>query len=167
MVRTDTPTGAPIPTRGPAAYGAPRDGGARRHAGVDLWVAPERGPVRSPVDGTVLTATYTERPPWGGYAPVVVVQAEGRPEWHLLAHVREIVAEPGQRVRRGDVVARGSSVTPGPHTHWEVRRGRWWPRYRQGETPWSLSVDPAQWTREHGGDPTEPRCDGAGDGSEG
>ena len=150
------PLRSELPKRGPASYGYDR--GDHRHAGVDVWAGP-RSVVRSPVRGMVQVATYEQRPPWGGYAPVVVVRsADHRAEWHVLAHVAELLVREGDQVREGQPVARGSSVREGaPHVHWEIRRGRWWPKYGQGERPWDLSVNPVAWLaeREGSGGPTE------------
>ncbi len=109
--------------------------------------------VVSPVTGTVTVATYEGRSPWGGYEPVVVVRSAHHPaEWHVVAHVGRIAVRPGQQVREGDTLGWGSSVREGaPHVHWEIRRGRWWPRYGQGERPYDSAVDPAEWLAEREG----------------
>lgn len=99
------------------AYGAPRAGGARRHKGVDVAVAPG-APVYSPVGGRVVAVELEQRKPWRGYAPVVAVLGDDR-LLHILAHVSAPSVVVGERVEAGERVASGSSAG---HVHWERRR---------------------------------------------
>jgi murein DD-endopeptidase MepM/ murein hydrolase activator NlpD len=92
------------------------------HRGVDL-VAPAGTPVHAAADGVVETATseYAPAPDSGS----VLVIDHGRGTKTFYAHLGTIEARTGQRVRRGDVVARVgiSGLTTGPHVHFEVWKG--------------------------------------------
>ncbi len=91
------------------------------HRGVDL-AAPDGAEVRAAADGVVETATtaYKANPESG----TVVVIDHGRGLKTLYAHLGVLMSHDGQKVRRGEVVARVgmSGVTTGPHVHFEVWR---------------------------------------------
>lgn len=108
-------------------FGA-RDG--RPHEGVDLLV-PDGTPVHAAADGKVIYAGARLR----GYGNLVLVDhgrladprgggAEGAP--HVVtvyAHNERLLVVEGQRVRRGDVIARSGHTgrASAPHCHFEVR----------------------------------------------
>jgi len=98
-------------------WGAPRDGGRRRHAGVD--VRAHFQPIGASAAGRVVFAD------WGGPAAghLVIVDHGGGVQTYY-AHLSAFAAAVGQRVERGDVI--GTSGESGnakgqPHLHYEVR----------------------------------------------
>jgi murein DD-endopeptidase MepM/ murein hydrolase activator NlpD len=115
--------GRACPVAGRFAYGsgwgAPRDGGARRHQGIDL-LAPA---------GTRLVAVEDGRvgPRWGqdGGRAGVRLWLHGESGTHYLyAHNRRNLAHPGQRVRGGQALAEvgssGNAAGGPPHLHFEL-----------------------------------------------
>jgi murein DD-endopeptidase MepM/ murein hydrolase activator NlpD len=105
------------------------------HPGIDL-AAPMRTPERAAMDGVVLEAGAAN-----GFGLVVYIQHDNG-DVTVYGHMDEILVEPGQIVRAGDVIAllgnRGQST--GPHLHFEVHVGG-----LDGE-----KVDPLPWLRERG-----------------
>jgi murein DD-endopeptidase MepM/ murein hydrolase activator NlpD len=94
----------------------PFRGAAAMHAGVDL-----PGPI-----GTAIYATadgYVGRAGWAnGYGNLVELE-HGRGLETRYGHLSAILVQPGQRVRRGDLIARMGSTgrSTGSHLHYEVR----------------------------------------------
>ena len=94
----------------------PFRGGAAMHAGVDM-----SGPVGTPIyataDGMVGRAGWT-----GGYGNLVELE-HGRGIETRYGHLSAILVHPGQRIRRGDLIARMGSTgrSTGSHLHYEVR----------------------------------------------
>ena len=86
------------------------------HAGIDI-VAREGTPILSPADGLVIGAGRK-----GGYGKIIQIQ-------HMqgivtkFAHNSVNLVKAGQRVRRGDIIAKVGSTgrSTGPHLHYEVR----------------------------------------------
>ena len=86
------------------------------HAGIDI-VAREGTPIFAPADGVVIGAKRL-----GGFGKLVRIQ-------HMqgivttFAHNSVNLVKVGQRVRRGDIIARVGSTgrSTGPHLHYEVR----------------------------------------------
>lgn len=86
------------------------------HAGIDV-VAREGTSIFAPADGVVIRAKRT-----GGYGKILEIQ-------HMqgivtkFAHNSVNLVKVGQRVRRGDVIARVGSTgrSTGPHLHYEVQ----------------------------------------------
>jgi murein DD-endopeptidase MepM/ murein hydrolase activator NlpD len=70
-------------------------------------------------DGVVRYAGHTA----GGYGIVVEVN-HGFGYTTLYAHLSQVLVRPGQRVRRGELIAKcgRSGLVSGPHLHYEVRR---------------------------------------------
>jgi len=87
------------------------------HEGLDL-AAPEGTPIAAADAGVVLFAG--DQP---GYGTLVIVKGDDGLVT-LYAHNRENLVSDGQRVARGQVIARvgQSGRTSGPHCHFEVRR---------------------------------------------
>jgi Peptidase family M23/Putative peptidoglycan binding domain len=124
--RSGGPTQAPAgpvrffrPVVGPIGdrFGAPRDGGARRHSGIDFPVAYGTLVEASGVGTTVFAGRNT-----GGYGNLVVIQHRlGYTTWY--AHLSRITTWVGEQVeggtRIGYVGSTGNST--GPHLHYEVR----------------------------------------------
>lgn len=109
-------------------FGAARDGGRRRHAGVDIFAA--RGtPVLAASGGRVGRVSTTPR---GG--KVVWVRDSVRNASLYYAHLDSQHVRRGDEVRRGDTLGfvgnTGNARTTPPHLHFGV--------YRRGEGP----IDP-------------------------
>ena len=112
----------PVDGRGSRAvqsfWGADRDGGQRRHEGVDIF-APRGTPVLAATEGAVAAVRTTAI---GGR---VVWLRDGRaPQSLYYAHLdRQLVAE-GQLVRPGDTLGlvgnSGNAITTRPHLHFGV-----------------------------------------------
>jgi murein DD-endopeptidase MepM/ murein hydrolase activator NlpD len=102
-----------------SGWGAPRDGGARRHQGIDL-LAPAGTPLVAVEDGTVGGRIGHD----GGNAGIRL-WLNGRSGTHYFyAHNRRNTVAAGQRVRRGQLVAylgaTGNAAGGPPHLHFEV-----------------------------------------------
>lgn len=88
----------------------------RLHAGADIGAATGT-PVEAAADGVVLLAEVR-----GGYGNTVVI-AHASSLGTVYAHNSELLVQPGQQVKRGDVVAKAGStgLSTGPHVHFETR----------------------------------------------
>lgn len=97
-------------------FGGDRDGGARRHEGIDIF-APRGTPVIAAEAGHVSRVGDTPR---GGKN--VWVRGDNRSFYY--AHLDSIAVSPGDRVRRGDVLGTvgntGNAVTTDPHLHFGI-----------------------------------------------
>jgi murein DD-endopeptidase MepM/ murein hydrolase activator NlpD len=110
-------------------YGDPRDGGRRRHLGVDI-AAPMGMPVLAPVAGTV------ERTGSGGAGGRTVwLREAGADRVYYFVHLDAVDVRAGQRVdagaRLGSVGITGNAAGTVPHLHFAVHEGRhvvdpWW-----------------------------------------
>lgn len=86
------------------------------HSGLDI--AAEQGtPVRATASGIVKIAQWE-----GGYGKLVVID-HGHGFVTLYAHNSRLVVNPGDRVKRGQVIAYlgSTGAATGPHLHYEVR----------------------------------------------
>ncbi len=113
------------PTRKPAVgyftsgFGvrkSPYGGREKMHEGLDIANYPGTA-IRAPADGTVTFAGSK-----AGYGQTLIIDHGYRLEtWY--AHNSKILVRVGQRVRRGDPIARlgNSGRSTGPHLHYEVR----------------------------------------------
>ncbi|MGD8322498.1 MAG: M23 family metallopeptidase [Gemmatimonadota bacterium] len=115
-------------------WGQPRDGGRRRHEGVDIFA--RRGtPVLAPADGVVRRIQVTRL---GG--KVVWLRDPVRNASLYFAHLDSQAVEAGQRVKLGDVLGfvgnTGNARTTSPHLHFGI--------YRRGEG----AVNPAPFLRQ-------------------
>lgn len=94
----------------------PFRGGAAMHAGVDI-----SGPVGTPIyataDGIVGRATWAN-----GYGNLVELE-HGKGIQTRYGHLSAMLVQPGQRVARGQLIARMGSTgrSTGSHLHYEVR----------------------------------------------
>ncbi len=99
-------------------FGAPRDGGARTHRGVDIF-APRGTPVVAASDGVVSSRTGSKL---GG--KVVWLKARGINQYY--AHLDSQAVRPAQRVRAGDTLGwvgnTGNARSTPPHLHFGVYR---------------------------------------------
>lgn len=109
-----------IPVRGlvGSGFGWRRDpftGRRQYHRGLDVS-APEGTPIHAPADG-IIVKTETN----GGYGKVIYI-SHGDGLVTRYGHVSAYKARPGQRVRRGDVVALVGNTgrSTAPHLHYEV-----------------------------------------------
>ena len=97
-------------------FGGDRDGGARRHEGIDIF-APRGTPVIAAEEGRVSRVGDTPR---GGKN--VWVRGDNRSFYY--AHLDSITVSPGDHVRRGDVLGTvgntGNAVTTSPHLHFGI-----------------------------------------------
>lgn len=103
-------------------FGAPRDGGARTHKGVDLG-APRGTPVQAVGDGTIYYARS------GFELCGIGVSIDHGGGWRsVYCHLEELGAgiAKGGTVQRGQVIGTvgnsGNARTTGPHLHFELRR---------------------------------------------
>jgi murein DD-endopeptidase MepM/ murein hydrolase activator NlpD len=99
-----------------SGYGAPRSG--RQHQGIDI--AGKHGqPVRAAQSGRVVYSGSTLR----GYGKTIVID-HGSDVQSLYAHNSDLLAREGDRVARGQVIARVGRTgnASAEHCHFEVRR---------------------------------------------
>jgi murein DD-endopeptidase MepM/ murein hydrolase activator NlpD len=147
MTRVNPIDGARIPTSGLGAWLARRSDGARLHAGVDLPMgrdtvcrAPEAGRVMQTWTASRPRDPSASSPPgWSGYGPRGVLIRGDSGQWHVLAHLDELLVTRGQWVSPGQPVGRGSVVR---HCHWEVRDVA---RPPAGWATVELTYSPAAW----------------------
>ena len=94
----------------------PFRGGAAMHAGVDIRGA-YGTPIHATADGVVGRAGWAN-----GYGNLVELD-HGRGIQTRYGHLSAILVQPGQRVKRGDLIARMGSTgrSTGNHLHYEVR----------------------------------------------
>lgn len=93
----------------------------RMHEGVDI-ITDVGSDVYAAGNGVVRYAGRTQ----GGYGAVVEIN-HGYHYSTLYAHLSKVLVKPGQRVKRGELIARTgrSGLVSGPHLHYEVRyKGR-------------------------------------------
>ncbi len=97
-------------------FGGDRDGGARRHEGIDIF-APRGTPVIAAETGLVTRVGDTPR---GGKN----VWVRGDQRSFYYAHLDSIAVTPGDRVMRGEVLGTvgntGNAVTTSPHLHFGI-----------------------------------------------
>ncbi len=100
----------------------------RAHDGIDIY-APRGEPVLAPFDG-VAAAPETLWQPWyrkryGRTAVIVSDEPTSAGYIALLSHLDRLWVEPGQRVRRGEVLGvvgnTGNAEGGPPHVHFELR----------------------------------------------
>ena len=102
-------------------WGADRDGGARRHEGIDIF-APRGTPAVAATAGII---TRTGETALGGR--VVWLAAATHGDNLYYAHLDRQLVRPGQRVRPGDTLGlvgnTGNARNTSPHLHFGVYRG--------------------------------------------
>jgi murein DD-endopeptidase MepM/ murein hydrolase activator NlpD len=118
-------------------FGDPRDGGSRRHEGVDIF-APRGTPILAVTDARVRRVGTRDL---GGR--IVLLWDEERQLHYYYAHLEEQIAEEGSRVQPGDVLGTvgnsGNARTTPPHLHFGVYR-RWF----DALDPWSFLDPPSK-----------------------
>jgi murein DD-endopeptidase MepM/ murein hydrolase activator NlpD len=124
QVKTGLAASLRFPVRGVApgavydSFGAPRDGGRRRHAGVDIF-APRGTPVLAATDGWVRGSTTN-----GLGGKVVWIWSPLRRLSTYYAHLDDHAVSSGAWVQAGDVVGyvgtTGNARGTPPHLHFAV-----------------------------------------------
>lgn len=103
-----------------SAWGDPRDAGARRHEGIDIF-APRGTPVVASTDGVVSRVGETTR---GG--KVVWISDRNRGQNLYYAHLDQQLVTTGQRVAAGDTLGlvgnTGNAKGTAPHLHFGIYR---------------------------------------------
>ncbi len=101
-----------------SGFGAPREGGRRRHHGVDIF-APRHTYVTAPSDGRVLRAGEQ---PVGGRT--IWIRDEKRNLTLYFAHLQALKVEQNANVKKGDVIGTvgntGNARTTPPHLHFAI-----------------------------------------------
>jgi murein DD-endopeptidase MepM/ murein hydrolase activator NlpD len=118
--------GGVCPVRGPVrigqGWGAPRDGGRRRHQGIDL-LAPAGTPLVAVVDGRITRASNRER----GLGGISLRLTDRKGTSYYYAHNQRNLVRLGQRVHRGQVIAQvgatGNARGGPPHLHFQIHPG--------------------------------------------
>ena len=115
-----SPVGANWESIVTSEFGYRRDpftGETRGHSGMDLAV-PTGTPIRAALPGTVTVSQYNA----GGYGYYVMID-HGNGLSTLYGHNSRLLAQVGQTVEAGDVIALSGSTgrSTGPHLHFEVR----------------------------------------------
>ena len=99
-------------------WGADRDGGARKHEGIDIFAA-RKTPVVAAADGRVTRVTET---PIGG--KVVWMRVKDMDYTLYYAHLDSQLVSDGQAVRTGDTLGlmgnTGNARTTSPHLHFGI-----------------------------------------------
>lgn len=99
-------------------WGAGRDGGARKHEGIDIFAA-RRTPLVAAADGVVGAVNENNL---GG--KVVWLRPVNKDYTLYYAHLDEQLVQPGQRVKAGDTLGlmgnTGNAKTTSPHLHFGI-----------------------------------------------
>ncbi len=113
-------------------YGSNGDGRYLIHHGAD-FPNPEGTPILAGSDGTVVFAGKDDIQvlgPWANfYGQAVVIRLDetyaGQQVYVLYGHVSRMFVQPGERVKRGQIIAEvgQEGIALGPHVHLEVRLG--------------------------------------------
>jgi peptidoglycan LD-endopeptidase LytH len=114
------------PVKGPVrigqGWGAPRDGGRRRHQGIDL-LAPAGTPLVAVASGTITRLSNQDR----GRGGVSLWLRDRRGTSYYYAHNQRNVVRLGQRVRAGQLLAwvgaTGNARGGPPHLHFQLHPG--------------------------------------------
>jgi murein DD-endopeptidase MepM/ murein hydrolase activator NlpD len=103
-------------------WGAPRDGGRRRHQGIDL-LAPAGTPLVAVADGRITRASNVER----GLGGITLWLRDRAGTSYYYAHNQRNLARVSQQVRRGQVIAlvgdSGNARGGPPHLHFQLHPG--------------------------------------------
>jgi peptidoglycan LD-endopeptidase LytH len=118
--------GRVCPVRGPIrigqGWGAPRDGGRRRHQGIDL-LAPAGTPLVAVADGRITRLSNHDR----GLGGISLRLTDQQGTGYYYAHNQRNLVHLGQHVRRGQVIAllgaSGNARGGPPHLHFQLHPG--------------------------------------------
>jgi peptidoglycan LD-endopeptidase LytH len=118
--------GGVCPVRGPVrigqGWGAPRDGGRRRHQGIDL-LAPAGTPLVAVASGRISRVSNADR----GRGGISLWLRDRRGTAYYYAHNQHNLVRLGQQVRQGQVIARvgatGNAQGGPPHVHFQIHPG--------------------------------------------
>jgi peptidoglycan LD-endopeptidase LytH len=118
--------GGVCPVRGPVrlgqGWGAPRDGGRRRHQGIDL-LAPAGTPLVAVADGRITRLSNQDR----GLGGISLRLTDHRGTGYYYAHNQRNLVHLGQHVHRGQVIAQlgasGNARGGPPHLHFQLHPG--------------------------------------------
>jgi murein DD-endopeptidase MepM/ murein hydrolase activator NlpD len=118
--------GGVCPVKGPVrigqGWGAPRDGGRRRHQGIDL-LAPAGTPLVAVASGTITRLSNQDR----GRGGISLWLRDRRGTAYYYAHNQHNLVRLGQRVRAGQLLARvgatGNARGGPPHLHFQLHPG--------------------------------------------
>lgn len=119
----------PFPVEGAAwrdigsFFGVDRDGGARKHHGVDIFA--KRGtPVTAVIDGYVRTGTGARGGEHVWLSGSMIGFGSAR---YYYAHLDSFAVESGDRVKKGDILGyvgnTGNAITTPPHLHFGIYSG--------------------------------------------
>ncbi len=119
-IRDHTPSILPCNGRFTSGFGMRRDpftGRMHFHYGIDL-AAPIGTPIHAPADGVVKRIKRDPR----GYGLLLEID-HGMGITTKYGHLSKILVKPGQKVKRGQVIAKVGNTgrSTGPHLHYEVR----------------------------------------------
>ncbi len=93
--------------------------------GIDI-AAPIGSPVKTVADGTVSLEDFIP-----GYGSLLIVEHEGG-FFSVYAHLSQINAKKGQKVKAGQVIAKSGEGISGPRLHFEL----WYKRQKQNPLSW-------------------------------
>jgi peptidoglycan LD-endopeptidase LytH len=118
--------GGVCPVKGPVrigqGWGAPRDGGRRRHQGIDL-LAPSGTPLIAVTSGTITRLSNLDH----GRGGINLWLRDGQGTGYYYAHNQHNLVRLGQPVRAGQVIARvgatGNARGGPPHLHFQIHPG--------------------------------------------
>lgn len=104
-------------------FGVDRDGGARKHHGVDIFA--EKGtPVTAVIDGYVRTGTGARGGEHVWLSGSMIGFGSAR---YYYAHLDSFAVESGDRVKKGDILGyvgnTGNAITTPPHLHFGIYSG--------------------------------------------
>jgi murein DD-endopeptidase MepM/ murein hydrolase activator NlpD len=116
-----TPRGRPTPGRISSGYGwrqSPFTGKREFHRGIDIAIY-KGAPVKAPANG-VVTSVGNQ----GGLGKMIVID-HGNGVVTRYGHLNKILKKPGDRIQRGEVIARVGNTgrSSGPHLHYEMQVG--------------------------------------------
>jgi len=101
---------------GVQSYGASRDGGGRKHAGVDFDISGPNAKFYSRIGGVVTGGQFR----YGADGRATDIYNKELGVYERIAEAARIVVKPGQVVNPGDLVAQGESGTG--VIHYEIRK---------------------------------------------